>query len=145
LGSTCWFVVSSLLVFPHSQSYFNELCGGPTGGSRVLLGSNISWGQDLFFLKRWIQSHPEAQPLYVSTDSHYLRPQLAGIDHPPPPDSPMPGWYAVSITVLYDPECRHAYLQEFKPVDRVAYSMHVYHLTEAEIDAWKRTRMAATE
>jgi len=47
-----WSIVSSLLVYPHSMSYFNELAGGPKNGPAHLLHSNVDWGQDLLFLER---------------------------------------------------------------------------------------------
>ncbi len=36
--------LSSLIYFPHSMSYFNELVGGPAQGHRYLSGTNIDWG-----------------------------------------------------------------------------------------------------
>jgi len=48
-----WSVGSSLWVVPHSLSYFNESVGGPAGGHAHLIHSNIDWGQDLLYLKRW--------------------------------------------------------------------------------------------
>jgi len=44
-----WFVASSLWIYPHSLSYFNESIGGPLNGPRHLLGSNVDWGQDLLY------------------------------------------------------------------------------------------------
>jgi hypothetical protein len=46
----CWFAVSSLWVYPHSLSYFNESIGGPLNGASHLLGSNVDWGQDIRYL-----------------------------------------------------------------------------------------------
>ena len=37
-------VGSSLAIYPHSLSYFNELAGGPTKGHYHLIDSNIDWG-----------------------------------------------------------------------------------------------------
>ena len=94
-------------VYPHSLSYFNELAGDPTGGHAHLIHSNIDWGQDLLYLKRWLDGHPEARPLYVAycgtVDPHYL-----GIDYQLPPVADPgaavphlePGWYAVSVNFL---------------------------------------------
>jgi hypothetical protein len=48
-----WFVVSTLWIYPHSLSYFNESVGGPLNGAKHLLGSNVDWGQDLRYLKWW--------------------------------------------------------------------------------------------
>lgn len=61
-----WSVANSLACYPHSLSYFNELAGGPAGGSAHLLGSDLDWGQDLLYLKRWLDDHPEVRPLYLS-------------------------------------------------------------------------------
>ena len=32
---------------------------------RHLLGSSIDWGQDLFYLQRWVDSHPEAKGISI--------------------------------------------------------------------------------
>jgi hypothetical protein len=45
-----WLVASSLWIYPHSLSYFNEAIGGPLNGAEHLLGSNLDWGQDLRYL-----------------------------------------------------------------------------------------------
>ncbi|MDR1957657.1 MAG: hypothetical protein LBQ54_01180 [Planctomycetaceae bacterium] len=91
-----WSVLSSLWVYPHSLSYFNELAAilptpedknypkppespktfwqktkwildaGPRNGPRHLLDSNIDWGQDLFNLERWCKTHPEIDEMRVA-------------------------------------------------------------------------------
>ena len=43
-----WSMGSSLFIYPHSISYFNEITGGPKNGPEHLLDSNTDWGQDLF-------------------------------------------------------------------------------------------------
>lgn len=40
---------------PGYLSYFNVLSGGPRGGARWLLDSNLDWGQDLARLARWME------------------------------------------------------------------------------------------
>lgn len=52
-----WLLLSSLWLYPHSLSYFNELVGGPLNGHKHLLGSNVDWGQDFRYLA-W-QRYPE--------------------------------------------------------------------------------------
>jgi hypothetical protein len=47
-----WTIVSSIWIYPHNLSYFNELVGGPNHGGEFLLGSNIDWGQDLFYFEQ---------------------------------------------------------------------------------------------
>ena len=53
VGAIVWVGASSIWIYPHSLSYFNEAVGGPLGGGKHLLGSNIDWGQDLLYFKRW--------------------------------------------------------------------------------------------
>ena len=48
---TFWIIASSLSIYPHSLSYFNELVGGPLNGANHLLGSNVDWGQNLHYLQ----------------------------------------------------------------------------------------------
>lgn len=45
-----WLVASSLWVYPHSISYFNDSIDGPLPGPEPLLGSNVDGGQDLRYL-----------------------------------------------------------------------------------------------
>ena len=54
-----WSILSSLIIYPHNISYFNELAGGPICGPKHLLNSNIDWGQDLLLLKWWREAHAE--------------------------------------------------------------------------------------
>lgn len=49
-----WSVVSSLSIYPHSLSYFNESIGGPLNGPKHMLGSNVDWGQDLVYSNEWL-------------------------------------------------------------------------------------------
>jgi 4-amino-4-deoxy-L-arabinose transferase-like glycosyltransferase len=90
-----WSVVSSLWVYPHSLSYFNETVGGPTGGHAHLLGSNVEWGQDLLYFKRWVDRHPEARPLqFAYYLGHLVDPKIAGIEYTLPPLGPDSSAYA---------------------------------------------------
>ncbi len=79
-----WSVTSSLSTYPHSLSYFNELAGGPRHGHDWLLNSNIDWGQDLTYLKRWLDAHPGARPLHLAYFGS-IDPRLAGIEFTLPP------------------------------------------------------------
>jgi 4-amino-4-deoxy-L-arabinose transferase-like glycosyltransferase len=141
-----WSVASSLWVYPHSLSYFNELAGGPANGHAHLVDSNIDWGQDLFYLKRWLEQHPEARPLNVASFSPF-RPSVVGIESgvvPKRPDSranevpppgateelgPRPGWFAVSVTFLRSEDEGYAYFLQFRPVAMAGYSIYIYHLS----------------
>ena len=45
--SRLWYAGGTLLQHPHHLAYFNELAGGPANGWRLLVDSNLDWGQDL--------------------------------------------------------------------------------------------------
>jgi hypothetical protein len=147
-------VTSSLAAFPHSLSYFNEIVGGPLHGADHLLDANIDWGQDVLFLKRWYDAHPEARPFFLQNFGYPAdAPQLAGIESRPMPriensNSPgrpafepslEPGWYAISVNDLYG--YRHvgsekpwfSYLRAEKPVARAGYSISIYYLSAGDV------------
>jgi 4-amino-4-deoxy-L-arabinose transferase-like glycosyltransferase len=50
-------VVSFALATPSYLSYFNVAAGGPRGGARHLVDSNLDWGQDLARLAAWMRAH----------------------------------------------------------------------------------------
>jgi hypothetical protein len=155
-----WSIGSSLAVYPHSLSYFNELVGGPTGGPDHLLQSNVDWGQDLLFLKCWLDEHPEAKPLRLAYFG-YCDPKYFGIDYIAP-DAPTPvangaasaklppGWYAISVNFVGGmphfsykgdgTEMNYAQdaltpFQKLKPTATAGYSIYIYHVsaTDAEL------------
>lgn len=159
-----WFISSSLWYFPHSLSYFNELVGGPLNGHHVLIDSNIDWGQDLLYLKSWLEEHPEARPIGIAYFGQ-CDPRVLGIGYSLPPigptapqdaprsddleRGPLPGWYAVSVSTLrglhfalyagdgsrpYISEPGFTYFQEFTPVARAGYSICIYHLSVDDVN-----------
>ena len=161
-GAVAWAVASSLLVYPHSLSYFNELAGGPANGSEYLLDSNIDWGQDLLYLRDWLKEHPEARPLKMAYFG-FFDPRVAGIEFELPPKGetspeesvwpnaqdigPHPGWYAVSVAMMrgcefsvpdgrggfpWLPLNTFSYFQRFRPVAHAGWSIYIYHITPEE-------------
>jgi hypothetical protein len=156
--ATGWMVVSSLLASPHYLSYFNELAGGPAGGPRFLLHSNVDWGQDLYLLRDWLREN-DPGPVGLA-ETHIISPAYAGIEDfyrpnrwPAPPEQaneplsavgPQPGWYVISANHLYGfptglsdwhtkPEWfldspSLRYFQMLEPVDRIGFSLYVYHV-----------------
>jgi len=152
-GALLWSVGSSLWVYPHSLSYFNELVGGPLGGHDHLDNSNIDWGQDLLYLKRWLDDHPEASPLGLAHFWLVVDPRIVGIEYtttPPGPDSltarppglettgPLPGWYAISTNELHSRKREYDYFLRIKPAAMAGYSIHIYHVTREDADRVRR-------
>ncbi len=41
-----WLLFGALAQTPDPLAYFNEIAGGPSGGERILIDSNLDWGQD---------------------------------------------------------------------------------------------------
>lgn len=153
LASSIWFVASSLSVFPHSMSYFNELAGGPKGGHRYLLDSNIDWGQDVLYLREWLVENPRVSPLRVALGHSYWKPLLCHADvvedldistsvserkatseGKPSEFMPIPGWYAVSIHRMYDPADHYGVFRRLEPVATAGYSIYIFHVTHEHVN-----------
>ena len=131
-------IISSLSVYPHSLSYFNELSGGSINGWKHLDYSNIDWGQDLIYVKEWVEQHPEAKPLHIHSTG-YVTPEQMGIATRPlqmttqtSPDGKSlsrdfaPGWYIVGLTRLVDPHDPFHELLKREPDGYIGYSMRIY-------------------
>lgn len=116
---------SSLWVWPHSLSYFNEAAGGPANGWRHLLDANLDWGQDLPRLAEWQKEHPAAKPLYLATYEQ-LAPEVYGLEYERSPTWRKPGWYAVGLTKLYEPNSPVAWLRDREPAAWIGHSILVF-------------------
>lgn len=151
-------VISSLAIYPHSLSYFNELAGGPRGGPAHLLDANIDWGQDVLELKQWYDAHPDSRPFHFSYFG-FFDPQIAGLEFKfvpgmPPPESldarpaseigPAPGWHAISVNELYGYKHQghetdqYAYLRDVVPAVRIGYSILIYHISLEDANRMRR-------
>ena len=138
-----WGMMSSLVIYPHSMSYFNELAGGPRGGHRYLINSNVDWGQDLFYLRRKMRDLRWDDVTMVYWGRYDAT--LAGLTYDVPPRNPgaeeLVGRYAIGVSYLHgypmefpdgDGGLRYATVDEFKslesfvPVDSAGYSMMLY-------------------
>lgn len=128
-----WSTLSSLAVYPHSLSYFNEFAGGPDSGYKHLADSNIDWGQDVYFFKSWADRHQEARPLNVAFNSAVSL-KVVGLNYEPIGPHLRPGWYAVDLWNLTRQNGRFTYFRKFQPVARAGYSIYLYHLTSEDCD-----------
>ncbi len=140
-----WLVISAARIFPHHLSFFNELAGGPSNGSHVLVDSNLDWGQDLPALKQLMAERgieqvrlayfgtamPEAYGIRYTPLPGFLR-FLAGAEVDAyNPYTPEPGWYAISATSLrlglvYRSADLYAYFRDKTPAARAGYSINLY-------------------
>ncbi len=132
-------IASSLSVYPHSLSYFNEAAGGPEQGHRHLVDSNIDWGQDLLYLKQWLAAHPEHGRIGLAYFNH-VDPGVLGIDYELPPAAPRPGLYAVSVHFVqggsffafdgkgnrrFVPLGRYSWFERFRPVAKAGATIWI--------------------
>ncbi|MDR2705661.1 MAG: glycosyltransferase family 39 protein [Planctomycetaceae bacterium] len=137
-GCLIWVVVHSLLFYPHSMSYFNELAGKPQNRSKYLLGSNIDWGQDFYELKNWCEKHPEKKPRYITVESA-ISPDKLGIEHDGNvPETPENGWILISVNLLNDQTEKYKWLKKYEPIGMIGYSIYIYHVTPENVNRVQR-------
>jgi 4-amino-4-deoxy-L-arabinose transferase-like glycosyltransferase len=134
----------NLGIYPHYLSFFNPLAGGPANGFKVLVDSNIDWGQDLIRLQQWTAAQGDHQiklSWFGSADPSYYGLEyepLPGLprhfelwwDPPFEPTQPEPGTYAISVSNLWELPLADkevfAWFREREPDARVGYSIHIY-------------------
>jgi dolichyl-phosphate-mannose-protein mannosyltransferase len=132
-AALAWAITSSLLVYPHSLSYFNELVGGPTAGHAHLHNSNTDWGQDRRYLEEWLDRHPEVDSLGHAGFVPLSKPTNAGVESElPPQHAPEPGWFAVSVNRIRARGEEYAYFLQFEPVAMAGYTIYIYQITLEE-------------
>jgi hypothetical protein len=141
-----WLAFSSVRIFPHGISYFNEWVGGPSNGWKYLADSNVDWGQNVPELAAYLKkNHIESVKSYVFSPDltialgHSL--PFASLEPQPWPPAeapptlrfqPQPGLYAISVNVLAGflfPPGHENYLEYFRqrqPLERAGYSILIY-------------------
>ena len=109
-----WLVVSVGTTFPDHLAYFNEAIGGTSNGYKVLVDSNLDWGQDLTGLREYMQREgiesvklsyfgsvdPAVYGIEYEPLPGYPRYQWKQDFIPPSLSNPEPGVYAISATCL---------------------------------------------
>ncbi len=140
----------TLTLFPWHLTYFNFLAGGPRGGYRYLVDSNLDWGQTWKALRRYLED--EGITAFGLSQYTINDPHAYGLDYtplPPWPDAPpvlprrfdpAPGVYAISPTTLQgvvvaEPEI-FDYFRHREPVARVGNAMFVYRVEAHPPTAW---------
>lgn len=106
---------SSASYFPHYLSYFNEIVWDRKMSYKYLADSNIDWGQNLFYAKRYLEANP-----------HTIW----------NPFNPAVGRVVIDVnyvTGIRGTAGAFDWLKDFKPTDHVAYSYLVYDITPARL------------
>ncbi len=134
-----WTAAGTLAVAPRYLQFFNERAGGPDGGHRVLIDSNIDWGQDLIRLREYM----DANGIDSVALAYFGRvdPRVYGIRFTPLERGVSRGTAVVSASFLmgrpyfwylggrmrWVPSRTYEWLRGYKPVARVG-SMFVFDL-----------------
>ncbi len=120
-----WCALGTVIITPHTLSYFNEFIGGPKNGYKFVRDSDLDWGQDLKELKRVLdangiqrvrlcyfgQALPEYYGIsYETTDkADYDRPREKNV-------------YAISAEYLDT----FVWTKKTRPFGRAGYSILIY-------------------
>ncbi len=133
-----WYILSSLSVYPHYLSYFNEIGGGADNGYKFVVDSNYDWGQDLKRLKKFVEENniDKIKIDYFGGGDvkYYLGDRLENFD---PKSGPQKGWLAISATLLQqgrgnpiqgfnDITGYYNWLNNYQPVARAGKSIFIY-------------------
>lgn len=132
-----WYFLSSILVFPHYMSYFNELrLAFGLQKYQILVDSSLDWGQDLKRLADYCQENniSEIKVDYFGggVPSYYIPKAIDWHSKYGPVEK---GWLAVSVTFyqmskFYGPQegqPDYSYLDYVKPTAVIGDSILVYH------------------
>ena len=141
-----WLVLSSAVVHPGYLSYFN-LAGG-SKPERILIDSDLDWGQDMKRLALRLQELQVPSFGYIAA----IYPRLAGAAFPPMRDfdteRAAPGWYAAHITQLtlrdhdilvQNPGARF-WVDDMAPIERIG-GILLWRVSAAGAAAWNASRL----
>ncbi len=129
-----WTVFEAFSIHPHYLEYYNSLIGGPENGNLYAVDSNLDWGQDLFFLKTYLEEREidDAWLFYFGPEEY---PDAYRIPHQKPNKMKQlePGTYIISATHLrqFAGILRHLFLTPLKdrqPDDYVTPAIMVYYV-----------------
>jgi len=113
--------VSAALIAPHQLSYFNVLAGGPDNGHKLLIDSNLDWGQNDRFLERYVRTL--TGPYKIDPDAFV----------------PVTGRILVNVNALYGVLSGGAeaykWLKTYRPVRRIAHTWFEYEVPAGDLPA----------
>ncbi len=145
-GAFMALLLTTVWIHPHYLSFFNQAAGGPENGYRILLDSNVDWGQDLLRLQDWMVEEG-VERVKLGWFGAAI-PDYYGISYEPLPGSqlpafysqwtvppfnvsaPEPGVYAISVSNLMElplPNSTvYGWFRQQEPDARIGYSILIY-------------------
>ena len=134
-----WYVGSCAWTYPHYLAFFNEIVGGPKNGYKVLLDSNLDWGQDLKGLKIWMDANRvkkikflyfgTVDPEFYGIDASYVTRSWIGYDPPATRTVDAPQYAAMSAHLLYQILAKEKFLEPFRsaePITTIGHSILIF-------------------
>ena len=129
-----------IFVWPSLLASFNEIAGGPDGGYKYAVDSNLDWGQDILHLAQYIETNNiktiKLDYFSGAPAEYYIKTaKIESFNR----ETPQKGWLAVSATILMGAckgdkipcsygERAYTWLDQYKPIAKIGYSIFVYHL-----------------
>ena len=146
LALFAWYAIGTVQLFPDYLAYFNELAGGPDGGYRYLVDSNLDWGQAWKELKAYMDAHGIARiklaqfssndPTTYGIDYEPIAPMAGALPVLPSRFNPAPGVYVLSASSLQGVPLAdvntYDYFRHQTPTARIGHAMFVYDVRPAD-------------
>jgi hypothetical protein len=139
-----WYVSSSIMIFPHYLTFFNEIVGGPEEGYKYAVDSNLDWGQDLKRLNNWTEKE-NINKIYLDyfgggKEEYHLGDKFVRWENRMLPEEfPKGNYLAISASQLQggrgtpspsfdQPADFYAWLNNYEPVEIIGRSIFVYYI-----------------
>jgi len=138
-----WYVYENVSVYPYYLTYFNQVAGGPSGGHRYAVDSNLDWGQDLKRLTMWVEDN-DIDKIHLdyfgwADQKYYLKDKLVWINAGTYKDkrdflaeNPDGGYLAVSASFYMgsreDPVNNYIWLDAYRPIATIGNSIFVWEI-----------------
>jgi len=138
-----WYIWESLSIYPYYLTYFNQMVGGPQGGYRYVVDSNLDWGQDLKRLAQWREKN-DIETIYLdyfgwADQQYYLQHDwiwtVSGRFKSAADflrENPQGGYLVVSANYYMnsrgDADKSYAWLDAYKPITIIGNSIFVWYL-----------------
>ena len=139
-----FYIYDTVRVHPYYLTYFNQLAGGPAGGHRYAVDSNLDWGQDLKRLAMWVEEN-NINKIHLdyfgwANQSYYLKDKLVWIgagryknERDFLAENPDGGYIAVSASFYMgsrgDPINNYIWLDAYEPVAKIGNSIWIWEIT----------------
>ena len=121
-----WNITSCIRATPDFLPYFNEVAA--PYASKILVDSDLDWGQDLFRLIAVAQQDHISDLSLAYEGSIDLRKHLPAGWVELPPRTKVSGWVAVSEYRLLLAGSDYAWLNQYQPVKEVGHSIRLYYI-----------------